>query len=216
MKHAIITRFDFPTNDPTITNRLKIFQEQLLNSLNNQTNQNFELWVRCNKEHEHLIKELNPRIQTFQYKKIGEPHPKYAKRPALEPFDTQGFENYDVLTRLDTDDSVREDFVARIQEEYNKSSGVPTILSFLPYRKDLKTGELYRSKKNPYSNTKTTAFLSFLNPTQFIYKDSHLRMWKYADETITIPEGYAFIGIHQNNSTTRINLNKHEKLNQNS
>jgi hypothetical protein len=73
---------------------------------------------------------------------------------------------------------------------------------------DIRTLKTYRCPYR-YHAQKGSAFLSLYQPDKgpdykFLYHESHLKMWRHAEKSITIREGYVCFSVHDQNSSTFI------------
>lgn len=189
MKHAIIIRIDYP-DTPDFYDRFMLFRANMLARLKRQTDQNFEIWVRCNPAHNQMFQEHG--CLPFNY--AGE-----AKRNrfgAFRPWSVDSFRDYDIQTRVDYDDIVSLDFVEKIHSLYKPGR----LVCFNRYKFDLWTMKTY--KRKPYHKKHVGMFLSLMKGWPFIYSRSHNKMWMDADEVILVPHGYCWQVIHGDNAGT--------------
>jgi hypothetical protein len=197
IRHAIIVRMNYSERN-AFNKALSLFKRNLLFCLEHQEEQSFDLMVGCNdRDREEVISASDKIvIDTFTFPL------RIKKNGAVKPFEVEGFEDFHIQTRLDYDDMISPNFTKRVIEEYNAVQGNESlILSFQPIKLDLYSPEAKSMK--PYHDKKCSMFLSWINPKKFIFCDSHLTMWKYADRVKHIDEGYAWLVVHEDNTLTR-------------
>lgn len=200
---AVITRFHYPENHPDLEWRFRYYRESVLPRLLNQTDDNFDIAIWCEKHHEHWFKDLSPKIKTFQAT--------YAKRDShlfidYTPWENVvGLEKYKIQIGLDSDDLVSSNFIEKVR---SVCEGCPMklLVSFQPLKFDVAAGARY--KMDQYTEKRGSPIFAYYQPSfedfKFAYHTSHLRMPLYADKTILVPEGFAEMSIHNLNDSTRI------------
>lgn len=218
MTHAVIIRMHYPPGDPRFAWRLAYFYSMVLPRLLAQTDQNFDIWIRCRAEDVAVIQSLHPRLHTFQVKNEAEQSVQKYGRRYFQDFvpwaDVVGLPQYDIQTGLDSDDLVRKDFIERISYEVGQwkdstlGKGHALHISFQPQLFDLKTLQQY-SMSQRYNPKKGSAFMALYQPNfgpgyRFIYEDSHLRLWRFAAHSITLPVGYCWASCHDLNESTKV------------
>lgn len=209
MKHAIIIRFLFKDNIESFDERLKMFKCNMIESLTKQTVQDFDLYVLCNESHNSTVQELWSKIRVINNERVLNQltesiNDGKCSMYILEHFSIRGFKDYDILTRVDSDDRVREDFVEHIHSEYYKYKDDCVVLSFTPIWLELSTNKKYVSGNVKYHNRFTSMFSSVINPSSFIYCDNHIDLWKQVDRVVTVDEGYCYLCVHNYNLSTKI------------
>jgi hypothetical protein len=209
LRHHIITRMAFKPDDPQWPWRLAFYQSMVLPRFLRQTDQDFEIWVRCHKAHNEIVAALHPKVHPFQG---------YGAEDSLMGLPKEGtsqtfkLPRSHIQTRVDCDDLVSEDFVGRIHTEVAVSPERPLLVSFQPWKLDLYTLTRYRMGQR-YSGQLTSMFLSLYQPEISgekywqIYDYRHGHIWKELGEpvqVVTIPEGYCDMVIHDKNKLTVI------------
>lgn len=189
MKHAVIIRIDYREGEE-FRYRLLLFRANTLLRLQNQTDSNFEIHVRCRREHNDLFKDLG--CKPFNI--LDEGRNKYG---VFHPWNTDLFESYDIQTRVDCDDIVSRDFIEKIHSMYKPGR----LLCFNHHVFDIWSMECV--KRKAYPPTHTGMFLSLMEGTPFIYSQNHTQMWKYADETKFIEHGYCWHVRHGKNASKK-------------
>lgn len=206
MRHVVITRMLYREDEPFFQ-RLELYKAYTLKSLREQTNQNFDIAVLCSKQHAHIFRKMDiiPFFTRSDY--FGEFSQETKTWHVKVPWgEIEGLREYEIQTNLDSDDFVSSDYIEAVQE---LSHGDKSIhIHFQPTLVDIKTGE-HKKMRNRYDDKTGSAFYSLYqpNPQEYIYIgiDGHRKMQQYADKTVFIGEGYAFVGIHDHNDSTTIN-----------
>jgi len=203
-KIAVITRFHYPKDDPEYRWRLDYYRDEVLPRLLRQYCQDFDIWIWCEPWQEKELKSLSPRIRTFRAT--------YAKRDSHLFIDYTLWENvfglpkYEIQVGLDSDDLVAPGFIEKIQELCQGDKSL--LLSFQPIKFDIATGNRYHMDQ--YTEQRGSPIFAFYQPDiytkdfKFAYHTSHLRMPVLAQKRIIVPEGYAYMSIHDRNDSTRI------------
>jgi hypothetical protein len=204
-RHAIIIRLKYQDSQE-FEWRLAYFQAVCLRSLLRQTDQNFDIVVLCNPIHDKRIKALSKKIKTIHYDvpiSGDQDYERRGEKNSVMPFNFKL--DYEIQTRLDSDDIISEGFTEIIHKEF-KDKQKPHLLCFKPMRFDLNSLRLYYT----YDNYKSSMFLSLFNPEKdtFIYEVGH-GAWKRKIKTIggdlsIIKFGYCYQSIHDMNASTAI------------
>lgn len=209
LSHNIIIRMAYKPDDPRFAWRLAYFQAMCLPRLLRQTDQGFEIWVRCHPEHNAVVGGLHPKVHPFQgwgvedgymgFPENGDPANHVLPRSHIQ-------------TRMDCDDLVSKHFVARIHKEVAKQADTPLLVSFQPWKLDLYTLTRY-SMSRRYHEQCTSMFLSLYQPdisgSRYwrIYDYNHSRIWQELGEpvkVVTVREGYCDLVVHGDNRLTTI------------
>jgi hypothetical protein len=189
MKIAIITRFCYP--EKLTKKRLDLFQNNLIESLSNQTYKDFDLFIITDNlygaiahpENLELIKGLDFKGMNV----IFEDRPQF---------------KYDVEVRIDSDDTIISTFV---QFLYNIASETETLLiNFKPIK--VINGVKYFHERD-YSNQCASMFIALIqmkNKTKGVYDRPHCEMANYIGNVLTVNEGYVFLNIHDSNMTSKM------------
>lgn len=210
MTHILITRFHYPLHDPRFRWRLAYYRSMVLPRLLQQTDQNFVIGIWCNPAHDKIFKSLSDKIIPFHVKSS---HISYRQTRLKKYFydfnswnNVVGLEKYDIQSGLDSDDLVSLDYIETINKAF-ASKTERTHLSFQPLifnAKTLTTKDMW----NKYGSRHGSAFFSLFQPDKedyhFIYETSHLRLWKFAKESITLPAGKCWATVHYINESTGV------------
>jgi hypothetical protein len=210
MSHNIIIRMAYEPDDSRFAWRFAFFQAMCLPRLFRQTDQDFEIWVRCHPEHNDLIGGLHPKVHPFQGYGIEDG---YMGFPMNNPHSERALlPRSHIQTRMDCDDLVSKHFVARIHKEVAKQPDKPLLVSFQPWKLDLYTLTRYYMARR-YHGRCTSMFLSLYQPDiegsnyWHIYNYNHCRIWQELGESIkvvTVREGYCDLVVHDDNRLTTI------------
>lgn len=202
---VIITRFHYPKEDRKFNWRFEYFKNSVLPKILDQSDNDFDIAIWCEKHHEDLFKSLSPRIKIFQAS--------YEKRNSGLFIDYTAWENvtglgkYVIQIGLDSDDLISRDFIKKTKSLCN---GYQTILvSFQPVKKDIKTGKRYAMDQ--YTRLRGSPIFALYQPNleddyKFAYHTSHLRMALITKKVILVPEGYVEMSIHDQNDSTKIKI----------
>lgn len=201
LSHIIITRMWYEKKEDLLK-RIETYKANLLPVLLNQTEQNFDIGILCNKKHEKIIKSIHPRIIPFFTKKkpgkVGKCWHIFS-----EWKDISGIKKYDIQTNIDSDDIISLDAIKIIKDSITERKS--THIHFFPTLRDFYTGEL-RKVRIKYRDTQNSAFYSLYQPDKknyiYIGQGSHTNFAKYAEKTILIPEGHYFVNIHDSNDSS--------------
>jgi len=211
----MIIRFHYAAADKRFDWRFKYFRDEVLPRILAQKNQNFDIAIRCNPEHDKLFQDLHPSIKTFHVRneRVTYFKSKNGKRYFHDHArwdEVEGLPMYDIQMGLDSDDLIDPDYVhiirANCRAFMRKNLGKKLHISFQPRKLYLKNG--YETGMMEYTPTRGSAFMALFQPIKdatykFIYHTSHLNLWKVADKSITIPQGHCTVSIHGHNESTR-------------
>ena len=209
--HILLVRFHYTKDDPRFEWRFNYFKDIVLPRILNQTFQNFDIGIWCNKWHEDLFKSLSDKIITFQVK---EQHTsfkhKYGKKYFFDfvPWkNIVGLRKYKIQSGLDSDDLISCDYIEIIEREFGKliNKNSSCHLFFQPELYNLETGKEERIH-NRYSTRKGSAFMSLYQPDEnnyhFIYEQSHLTLPRIAEQHLFIGSGKCWASVHKINEST--------------
>ena len=204
LSHVVISRMWY-SKEEDLLERIKIYEANLLPVLLNQKDQDFDIAILCNKKHESIIKGINPRIIPFFTKKKPSKKGKFWHINS-EWEDISGLKKYDIQSNIDSDDTVSLDYTKIVVEELSKVS-VSTLINFQPVLRDFYTGE-NKPINHIYGEKWFSAFYSIYQPDKkdyiYIGKDEHLHFNEYVEKTITIPEGHAWVNLHDKNDSSQM------------
>jgi hypothetical protein len=210
MTTAFIIRFHYEENDPRFAWRFAYFKDQVLPRILAQTDQDFEIAIRCNPAHDQIFKDLSPRIRVFH---VREEYAAYKNERYFfdfVPWDRViDLPRYELQLGLDSDDLVEPFYLDRLRKMLR---GMPdhetTHICFQPQLLDVKTGAIHPIRQ-VYGPTKGSAFFGIYQPAGtepyvFAYQESHLSLPRHFINKIVMPEGACFASCHDLNESTHI------------
>lgn len=204
MTHAIVTRMLYPDRE-RLDERMEIYLKHCLPRLRIQTKQGFDIVVLCNRKHRKVFEKLGIIPIFMKDNWFGQRPTKYWS--AFTSYDNlEGYIKYDIQTSIDSDDMLSRDYVETVEDIIKKESeGKSLHIHFKPRFYKLSTGE-EKYQDRDYGINRGTAFYSIYQPDKrnyvYVGSDSHLWMPKKFNKSIFMPEGYCWIGIHDNNDST--------------
>jgi hypothetical protein len=205
-KHAIVIRLDYPDCE-AFEWRSAFFRSVVLPRLLRQTDQKFDIVIRCNPIHKERIEVLSDKISTFHHDSptkygTGLGHIKTGSN-SIPAFDFKL--DYPIQTRIDSDDLVSFDFVEKIHKEF-EGKKEDTLLHFQPMKFDLYGLKTYHVGIKS-SVEHMSPFISLYQPNEikyFIYQFGHTKIGKHFKNVVFIDEGYCWLTVHHNNASTTI------------
>lgn len=206
--NILIIRFHYQEADLRFDWRFDYFKAMVLPRILKQTDQNFDIGIRCNPKHDELFKALSPKIKTFHTKnddaryKVGRNGKKY-----FEDFvawvDVVGLEKYDIQTGIDSDDLMGPNYIKMVNEAMAGQKEA-THACFQPELFDLKT--LTTKPMMRYYEIRGSAFMALYQPDKtnyrFLYERSHISLFKFAKRSIILPKGHCWATAHWINEST--------------
>jgi hypothetical protein len=217
MKHVVIIRMHYPRGDERFKWRFKYFKRMVLPRLLAQTDQDFDIAIRCNPIHNKLFERLSQKIKTFRVLNESERYKIVKiKRYFLDfaPWsDVVGLEKYQIQSGLDSDDLIAENYIETIKKEVAKYDKNKTLhMSFQPGIFNADTEQKHRINIR-YSEKKGSAFFSIYQPNNsreyyFAYEFSHLELGKHFDKSIILPAGFCWASVHGHNISTTLHYAK--------
>jgi hypothetical protein len=187
-KISIITRICYP--DLIESYRLELMQKYFINSLKNQTCQNFNVvvcWDNLYGKKSHPDNLL--RLKSLDWHSLE-----------VHFVDDLYFQN-DITVRCDSDDTLESNFV----EYLNNVKEDNVLINFKPFKRYIKTGELVKHERD-YNHNCASMFLALIQrgkKTKHVYERPHCAMAKFVNNVITVPEGYVYLNIHDINMTSK-------------
>jgi len=204
MKHIIVTRCKFG-NDEAFQNYFKVMKKTYIPSINSQTDKNFSIALIVNPKHFDLIRdEINKDIEISQ--KID-----------LIPFldtkkDYRDYvikNNITIQTRHDCDDIMNPNYIETIHRLYNenKNNYDDFILNFHPTKLIVDSGKEYTHSRDYSKVCSMFSTLIQKNVKHGIMDCVHDHLRGFTKNIIYIPKGYVKLGIHGNNTTSKLTPN---------
>jgi hypothetical protein len=212
MTHGVIIRFHYEKGDPRFGWRLAYFKFMVLPKLLNQTEQKFEIAIRCNPWHDNILRSLSKKITTFRIRGEAENFRIISKKKYFVDFanwyQVMGMKQYDIQSGLDSDDLVAKNYIETIQKIVRENpKGKSLHISFQPDIFNAQTLKTYPIGQR-YTKERGSAFFSIYQPNNqrylFAYEKSHLIIGKDMDKSIIVPAGYCWASVHGHNYSTTI------------
>lgn len=199
MKHVVVVRANFSDNE-LFENYLKVAKDTFFPSVNSQTSKNFTLCFTVNEKHKEIIRELiDPKINTLFFKDKTEIRKHLQK------------EFFEIQTRHDFDDWMRENYIQKIQIEWNKvktlQPGINTMLIQSQPNLYLFNSKTIKPMKTKYSHNFVSMHVSLCQMVNnhFIFEQMHHKMNLITKTIKLLPNGYTRLVIHNNNRLSNIN-----------
>lgn len=218
MKHVVIIRMHYPRGDERFKWRFKYFKRMVLPRLLAQTDQNFDIAIRCNPIHNRLFERLSPKIKTFCVRNESERYKIVKERKYFLDFvpwsDVIGLERYEIQSGLDSDDLISENYIETVKKEIAKHDKDKTLhISFQPGIFNADTLQKFPINIR-YTKKMGSAFFTIYQPNLkgkyiFAYQYSHLKLGGYFNESVILPAGYCWASVHGHNISTNIHYAKH-------
>jgi hypothetical protein len=215
MNHAIIIRFHYPKDHPKFEFRFNHFKNVTLPSILSQTDQNFDIAIRCNPIHAKILEDLSPKICTFQVKNEKEGYVKKYGSVYFQDFtaweNVIGLPKYEIQSGLDSDDVITATYIETVHRLLKEHGpGRSMHISFQPMVFDVNDLSRVEPIGIRYRPRKGSAFFTIYQPDVvgkryfFAYEKSHLEIGKFMDDSIVVPEGYAYVAVHGFNESTKM------------
>jgi hypothetical protein len=193
MKHIVVVRANFQ-DDQVFKKYLKVAKETFFPGINSQINKNFTLCFTVNEKHKEIIKNLvDNKINTIFFKDNTE-----IRRHLQKEF-------FEIQTRHDFDDWMRENYIQKIQLEWNKTKTLQADVNTMLIQSQ---PNLYLfNTKTRYSNSFVSMHLSLCQIVNkhFIFEQMHHKMNLITKKIKLLPNGYTRLVIHNNNKLSNIN-----------
>jgi hypothetical protein len=204
MKHIIVTRCKFG-NDDAFQNYFNVMKKTYIPSINSQTDKNFSIALIVNPKHFDLIRdEINKDIEI-------------SKKIDLIPFsdtkkDYRDYvikNNITIQTRHDCDDIMNPNYIETIHRLYNenKNNYDDFILNFHPTKLIVDSGKEYTHSRDYSKVCSMFSTLIQKNVKHGIMDCVHDHLRGFTKNIIYIPKGYVKLGIHGNNTISKLNPN---------
>lgn len=219
MKHIIVTRCKFG-KDEQFDSYFNVMKKTYIPSINSQTDKNFSIALIVNPKHFDLIRnEINKNIEIVKFVDNKEDYKDLEVRQKIDliPFsDTKKDyreyvikNNITLQTRHDCDDSMSPNYIEYIHKLYNenKERYDNFILNFHPTKLMVETGKEYTHGRD-YSKVCSmfsTLIQKKVNHGIMDVVHDHLR--GITQNIIYIPRGYVKLGIHGNNTISKLTPN---------
>lgn len=198
MKHIIVTRCKF-SNDEAFQNYFDVMKKTYIPSINSQTNKNFSIALIVNTKHYDMIRnEINKDITIIPFLDVKGDYREYVIN-----------NNITIQTRHDCDDVMVPNYIEKIYNLYieNKNKFDDFILNFHPTKLVVDSGKEYTHARD---YTKVCSMFSTLiqkNVKHGIMDCVHDHLKGFTKNIIYIPRGYVKLGIHGNNTLSKLTSN---------
>ena len=191
---AIIVRSCYPDVMPQQALRR---YDKFLESLANQTDKDFDVYVLCRFLLGSIGLESNiPRMHEFsEHQGINvryDDPPKYT---------------YEIEARIDNDDIVSPQYVEKLRQIYNLTNCDTFMINPIPVKLDARTGR-YWMHEQPYDEEGTSMFCVLCQKKEkkhYIYDRPHIRMAKQVGTVVMMEAGHTFLVCHGANQLSKIN-----------
>jgi hypothetical protein len=216
IKHIIVTRCKFK-NDELFLKYFEVMKKTYIPSINNQTDKNFSIALICNQKHfDTIIKEFNKKIKVIPFIDNQEDYEDYEFGkgvPIIQLTDSKkDYKNFvvenniTIQTRHDCDDIMMPNYIKHIHNLYdkNKEKYDDFILNFQPTKYDVITKQEFQHSRD-YS--KVCSMFSTLIQKKVkhgIMDVMHDHLSRLTKNIIYIPKTYVKLGIHNNNTLSKI------------
>jgi len=219
MKHIIVTRCKFG-KDEQFETYFDVMKKTYIPSINSQTNKNFSIALIVNPKHFDLIRnEINRNIEIVKFVDNKEDYKDLEIRQKIEliPFsDTKKDyreyvikNNITLQTRHDCDDSMSPNYIEYIHKLYNENKDRYDnfILNFHPTKLVVGTGKEYTHGRDYSKVCSMFSTLIQKKVNHGIMDVVHDHLKGITQNIIYIPRGYVKLGIHGNNTISKLTPN---------
>jgi hypothetical protein len=219
MKHIVITRCKFG-KDVDFQKYFEVMKKTYIPSINSQTDKNFSIALIVNPRHYDLIRdEINKDIEIVKFVDQQEDYKDLEVRQKIDLIsfsdtkkDYKDFvvkNNITIQTRHDCDDVMNSNYIEYIHKLYNenKSKYDDFILNFHPTKLIVETGKEYTHGRD-YSKV-CSMFTTLIQKSvkHGIMDCVHDHLKGFTRNIIYIPRGYVKLGIHGNNTISKLTDN---------
>jgi hypothetical protein len=198
MKHLIVTRCKFG-KDEQFENYFKVMKKTYIPSINSQTDKNFSISLIVNPKHFDIIRsEIDNSIEILSFSNTKKDYKDFVVK-----------NNITIQTRHDCDDVMVPNYIEYIHNLYNENKDKYDnfILNFHPTKLVVDNGKEYTHGRD-YS--KVCSMFSTLIQKKVhsgIMDCVHDHLKEITKNIIYIPRGYVKLGIHGNNTISKLTPN---------
>jgi hypothetical protein len=216
MKHIIITRCKFG-KDEDFQKYFEVMKKTYIPSINSQTDKNFSIALIVNPRHYDLIRnEINKDIEIVKFVDQQEDYKDLEIRQKIDLIsfsdtkkDYKDFvvkNNITIQTRHDCDDVMSPNYIEYIHKLYNenKSKYDDFILNFHPIKLIVETGKEYAHGRDYSKVCSMFSTLIQKSVKHGIMDCVHDHLKVFTRNIIYIPRGYVKLGIHGNNTISKL------------
>jgi hypothetical protein len=198
MKHVIVTRCKF-SKDEDFQKYFEVMKKTYIPSINSQTNKNFLIALIVNPKHYDLIRnEINKDIEIIPLSDTKGDYKEYVVNNTIT-----------IQTRHDCDDVMVPNYIEHIHNLYNqnKNNFEDFILNFHPTKLVVETGKEYTHGRDYSKVCSMFSTLIQKNVKHGIMDCVHDHLRGFTRNIIYIPRGYVKLGIHGNNTLSKLTPN---------
>jgi hypothetical protein len=198
MKHVIVTRCKFG-KDEDFQKYFEVMKKTYIPSINSQTNKNFSIALIVNPRHYDLIRnEINTDIEIIPLSDIKGDYKEYVLNNTIT-----------IQPRHDCDDVMVPNYIEHIHNLYNqnKNNFDDFILNFHPTKLVVDTGKEYTHGRDYSKVCSMFSTLIQKNVKHGIMDCVHDHLRGFTKNIIYIPRGYVKLGIHGNNTLSKLTPN---------
>jgi len=198
MKHIVITRCKFG-KDEDFQKYFEVMKKTYIPSINSQSDKNFSIALIVNPRHYDLIRDkINKEIEIIPFSDTKKDYKEYVIN-----------NNITIQTRHDCDDIMESNYIETIRKLYNENNSKydDFILNFHPTKLVVNTGKEYTHGRD-YSKV-CSMFTTLIQKSvkHGIMDCMHDFLKGFTRNIIYIPRGYVKLGIHGNNTTSKLTDN---------
>jgi hypothetical protein len=198
MKHIVITRCKFG-KDVDFQKYFEVMKKTYIPSINSQTDKNFSIALIVNPRHYDLIRnEINKEIEIIPFSDTKKDYKEYVIN-----------NNITIQTRHDCDDIMESNYIETIRKLYNENNTKydDFILNFHPTKLVVNTGKEYTHGRDYSKVCSMFSTLIQKSVKHGIMDCMHDFLKGFTRNIIYIPRGYVKLGIHGNNTTSKLTDN---------
>jgi hypothetical protein len=198
MKHVIVTRCKF-SKDEDFQKYFEVMKKTYIPSINSQTDKNFSIALIVNPKHYDLIRnEINTDIEIVPLSNTKGDYKEYVVNNTIT-----------IQTRHDCDDVMVPNYIEHIHNLYNqnKNNFDDFILNFHPTKLVVDTGKEYTHGRDYSKVCSMFSTLIQKNVKHGIMDCVHDHLRGFTRNIIYIPRGYVKLGIHGNNTLSKLTPN---------
>lgn len=198
MKHVIVTRCKF-SKDEDFQKYFEVMKKTYIPSINSQTDKNFLIALIVNPRHYDLIRnEINKDIEIIPLSDTKGDYKEYVVNNTIT-----------IQTRHDCDDVMLPNYIEHIHNLYNqnKNNFDDFILNFHPTKLVVDTGKEYTHGRDYSKVCSMFSTLIQKNVKHGIMDCVHDHLRGFTRNIIYIPRGYVKLGIHGNNTLSKLTPN---------
>jgi len=198
MKHLVITRCKFG-KDEQFENYFKVMKKTYIPSINSQTDKNFSIALFVNPKHYDIIRnEIDKDIKILPFSDAKKDYRDYV----IE-------NNITIQTRHDCDDSMNSRYIEYIHQLYNENKNKydDFILNFQPSKLVVESDKEYTHGRDYSKVCSMFSTLIQKKVNHGIMNCVHDKLNSITKNIIYIPMGYVKLGIHGNNTISKLTPN---------